>query len=117
MEPNVKDNLQSLPMRGFQAYLESSPGGHSQAEAEKRVTQYGLKGIEEQEGNPSLKMLAWFWRPISWVVEAAVILSAVVRHRPALFIIPVYTTKRQAMYYSRDTSFSSRRNWDTRLSE
>jgi H+-transporting ATPase len=117
MEPNVKDDLQSHSIRKLQANLGSSLGGHSQAEAQNRLTQYGLKGIEEQEGNRSLKMLASFWGPISWVVEAVVILSAVVRHRPALFIIPVYATKRQAMYYSRDSSFSSRRSWHSRLSE
>jgi H+-transporting ATPase len=71
----------------LQAKLGSSPDGLSQAEAEKRLTQYGPNEIEEKKTNPLLKFLTYFWGPIPWMIEAAVILSAVARHWPDFFII------------------------------
>jgi H+-transporting ATPase len=86
-KPNTKDDLKSLPMPELQAKLGSSPDGLSQAEAQKRLTQYGPNEIEEKETNPFLKFLTYFWGPIPWMIEAAVILSAVARHWPDFFII------------------------------
>ena len=67
--------------------LGSSPDGLSQAEAQKRLTQYGPNEIEEKKTNPFLKFLTYFWGPIPWMIEVAVILSGVVRHWPDFFII------------------------------
>jgi len=86
-KPNAKDNLKSLPMPELQAKLGSSPDGLSQAEAQKRLTQYGPNEIEEKKTNPFLKFLAYFWGPIPWMIEVAVILSGVIRHWPDFFII------------------------------
>ncbi len=58
-------------------------------EAEKRLTQYGPNEIEEKKANPLLQLLAYFWGPIPWMIEAAVILSGVLRHWPDFFIILV----------------------------
>ena len=69
-------------MPEVQAKLGSSPDGLSQAEAQKRLTQYGPNEIEEKKTNPFLKFLTYFWGPIPWMIEVAVILSAVVRHWP-----------------------------------
>ena len=67
--------------------LGSSPDGLTQAEAQKRLTQYGPNEIEEKKTNPFLKFLTYFWGPIPWMIEVAVILSGVVRHWPDFFII------------------------------
>jgi H+-transporting ATPase len=88
-KPNLKDDLKSLPMPELQAKLGSSPDGLSQAEAQKRLTQYGPNEIEEKKTNPFLKFLTYFWGPIPWMIEVAVILSALVRHWPDFFIILV----------------------------
>lgn len=74
-------------MAELQAKLGSSPDGLSQAEAEKRLTQYGPNEIEEKKTNLFLKFLTYFWGPIPWMIEAAVVLSAVARHWPDFFII------------------------------
>jgi H+-transporting ATPase len=63
--------------------------GLTQAEAEKRLIQYGPNEIKEKKVNPFLKFLSYFWGPIPWMIEAAVILSAIVRHWPDFFIILV----------------------------
>ena len=86
-KPDAKDDLKSLPMPELQAKLGSSPDGLSQAEARKRLTQYGPNEIEEKKTNPFLKFLTYFWGPIPWMIEAAVILSAVARHWPDFGII------------------------------
>jgi H+-transporting ATPase len=86
-KPAAKDDLKSLPMSELQAKLGSSPDGLSQAEAQKRLTQYGPNEIEEKKTNLFLKFLTYFWGPIPWMIEVAVILSGVVRHWPDFFII------------------------------
>jgi H+-transporting ATPase len=86
-KPTPKDDLKSLPLPEVEKHLGSSPNGLSQAEAQKRLTQYGPNEIEEKKTNPFLKFLTYFWGPIPWMIEGAVILSGVVRHWPDFFII------------------------------
>jgi H+-transporting ATPase len=82
-----KDDLKSMPMPELLKKLESSLDGLSQVEAQKRLTQYGPNEIEEKKINPFLKFLTYFWGPIPWMIEGAVILSGVVKHWPDFFII------------------------------
>jgi H+-transporting ATPase len=86
-KPGSKDDLKSLPMPELQTKLESSPNGLSQAEATKRLALYGPNEIAEKKTNEFLKFLSYFWGPIPWMIEAAVILSGVVRHWMDFFII------------------------------
>jgi len=86
-KPNAADDLKSLPIPEVEKKLGSSPDGLTQAEAEKRLTQYGPNEIEEKKTNLFLKFLSYFWGPIPWMIEVAVILSGFVRHWPDFFII------------------------------
>src|SRR5271168_4263296 len=86
-KPDSKDDLKSLPMPEVERKLGSSPKGLSQAEARKRLAQYGPNEIKEKKDNLFLKFLTYFWGPIPWMIEGAVILSGVVRHWPDFFII------------------------------
>jgi H+-transporting ATPase len=79
--------LKSLPIQEVEKRLGSSPNGLTQAEAQKRLLQYGPNEIEERKTNPILKFLGYFWGPIPLMIEIAVILSGVVRHWPDFFII------------------------------
>ena len=85
--PEPKDDLKSLPMPELQKKLESSADGLSQAEAQKRLAQYGPNEITEKKTNQILKFLTYFWGPIPWMIEAAVILSGIVQHWLDFFII------------------------------
>jgi len=87
--PAAKDDLKSLPLAEVEKKLGSSPDGLSQAEAKKRLAQYGPNEIEEKTPNELLKFLSYFWGPIPWMIEAAVILSAMARHWPDFGIILV----------------------------
>ena len=66
-----------------------SAGGLTQAEAECRLTQYGYNELPEKKRHPLLEFLSHFWGPIPWMIEAAALLSALVRHWADLIIILV----------------------------
>jgi H+-transporting ATPase len=84
---NANEDLKSLSLEEVKKKLGFSPDGLTEAEAAKRLTQYGSNEIEEKKTNPFLKFLSYFWGPIPWMIEIAVILSGVVRHWPDFFII------------------------------
>jgi H+-transporting ATPase len=86
-KPDPKDDLKTLPMAEVEKKLESSPDGLTDAEAKKRLSQYGPNELVEKKTNLLLKFLGYFWGPIPWMIEVAVILSGVVRHWPDFFII------------------------------
>ena len=89
LKPDAKDDLKTLPMPDLLATLATSPDGLNQAEVQKRLAQYGPNEIQEEKTNPLLKFLTYFWGPIPWMIEAAVILSAAARHWPDFAIILV----------------------------
>ena len=84
-----KDDFKSLSMPELLKKLDASTDGLTNDEAKKRLTQYGPNEIEEKKTNMFLKFLSYFWGPIPWMIEVAVILSAVARHWPDFFIILV----------------------------
>jgi len=86
-KPAQKNELQTLAMADVEKKLGSSANGLSQTEATKRLAQYGPNEIKEKKTNAVLKFLSYFWGPIPWMIEAAVVLSGVVRHWPDFFII------------------------------
>jgi H+-transporting ATPase len=87
--PHAKSDLQTLPMDQVEQQLRSTPDGLTQAEATQRLTQYGRNEIAERTPNAVLTFLRYFWGPIPWMIEAAVVLSGIVRHWPDFFIILV----------------------------
>jgi H+-transporting ATPase len=76
-------------MADLQAKLQSSPKGLTQEEAARRLAQNGPNALKEVKVNAFLKFLSYFWGPIPWMIEAAVILSGVVRHWLDFIIISV----------------------------
>jgi len=81
------DEWKSLNLAQLQAKLQASSDGLSQAEAQCRLAEYGPNEILEQKKNLFLKFLSYFWGPIPWMIEAAIILSALARHWPDFTII------------------------------
>lgn len=57
-----------------------SRDGLTQQEARAQLARCGYNELREKKVNPLLKFLSYFWGPIPWMIEAAVILSAAVQH-------------------------------------
>jgi H+-transporting ATPase len=82
-------HAEALSLEELQEQLDSSMDGLGQAEAERRLAQYGPNALEEKEVNPVLKFLSYFWGPIPWMIEIAAVLSALLGHWADLIIILV----------------------------
>ena len=85
----TRDEFASLPMPELRKRIAAADDGLTATEAKSRLTQYGPNEIAEKRVNPLFKFLTYFWGPIPWMIEAAVILSAVARHWPDFAIILV----------------------------
>lgn len=65
-------------MRDLMIQLKTSPDGLTTSEAKNRLDSEGYNEIAEKKVSPLLKFLSYFWNPFSWMIEAAVIFSAIV---------------------------------------
>lgn len=74
------EEAKKIPTDELLKKLSSSEKGLSVLEAQKRIQQYGPNDIIEKKVNPIIKFLKNFWGPIPWMIEAAVILSAILQH-------------------------------------
>jgi len=88
-KPDSPLDLKTAALPDVEKALGSSADGLTEAEAQKRRAQYGLNEITEKKTNAILKFLQYFWGPIPWMIEVAVVLSGVVRHWPDFIIILV----------------------------
>ncbi len=67
--------------------LSTNKAGLLSSEAEKRLEQFGSNEIAEKKTNPIIRFLCNFWGPIPWMIEVAIILSALVGHWEDFVII------------------------------
>ncbi|HVX86557.1 MAG TPA: plasma-membrane proton-efflux P-type ATPase [Phycisphaerae bacterium] len=82
-------DLQKIPLDQLEAALDATPNGLSQNQATSRLSNYGFNEIAEKRTNPLLKFLGYFWGPIPWMIEGAILLSGLVRHWEDLIVISV----------------------------
>ena len=82
MEDARKDSVDEL----FEK-LSASSNGLTSSAAEKRLQQFGPNEIPEKKKNPLIKFFSYFWGPIPWMIEAAVIMSAALQRWPDFGII------------------------------
>lgn len=85
--PDTIDDLKTISVAEVEKRLRSSPDGLTQVEAEKRLDQCGPNEIQAKKVNEFLQFLSYFWGPIPWMIEVAVILSGVLGHWPDFIII------------------------------
>lgn len=67
-----------LDVDALLARLDTSLGGLSAVEADRRLERFGPNELSDESENPLLKLLSSFWGPIPWMIEIAAVLSAVV---------------------------------------
>jgi H+-transporting ATPase len=74
------------------AVTQASPdttAGLSDGEAARRLTQFGENALAETQQGVLVRLIAYFWGPIPWMIEIAAFLSAAVRHWADFAIILV----------------------------
>ncbi|MFY9918713.1 MAG: plasma-membrane proton-efflux P-type ATPase [Mycobacterium sp.] len=82
-------DLTAVPLARVLTELDSSAQGLTSAQAQSRLARYGPNEIAEQHRSPVLEFLSYFWAPVPWMIEAALVLSLLVRHWADAVIIAV----------------------------
>jgi len=65
----------------------AAPKGLTQQEADEKLLEFGYNEITEKKQHPLARLAGHFWGPIPWMIEAAAVLSAVIRHWEDFLII------------------------------
>lgn len=81
------EKAQELDLAEVFQRLASDQKGLSEQEAARRLSEVGPNEVEEVKKSLLLKFLGYFWGPIPWMIEAAALLSLVVRHWTDMIII------------------------------
>ncbi|MEA5509891.1 plasma-membrane proton-efflux P-type ATPase [Crocosphaera sp. UHCC 0190] len=73
-----QEKLSELSLEDLKKKLGTSNQGLSNTEAIQRQSQEGYNELPEETVSPVMQFLSHFWGPIAWMIEAAVVLSALV---------------------------------------
>jgi H+-transporting ATPase len=82
-EANLTDSPQAAAVlleAGAAAAPPTEALGLSEAEAARRLAEFGENALPETRVSALLRLLSYFWGPIPWMIEIAALLSAAVRH-------------------------------------
>ena len=83
------EDLEKASLDTVYEKFKTAPEGLSSAEAKARLEQYGRNELEERQVSDLMKFLRYFWGPISFMIEAAAALSAMIGHWADFSIIMV----------------------------
>ncbi len=73
-----KSKYEKLSIEDSLEDLSSDPDqGLDEEEIKERLQKYGRNTIEEEDKHPVMELLLHFWGPIPWMIEVAVVLSAI----------------------------------------
>jgi H+-transporting ATPase len=86
-EGQLKYDIASTGAPELFEQLHSGENGISSEEASSRQQRYGKNDISERKINPLAKFLRYFYGPIPFMIEVAVVLSAIIRHWEDFFVI------------------------------
>jgi H+-transporting ATPase len=78
-KPLSTENAKTTSAEELFANLSTNKTGLTSSEAKQRLTLLGANEISEKKVNPLKKFFRYFWGPIPFMIEAAVILSAVIQ--------------------------------------
>jgi H+-transporting ATPase len=87
MEKMTTEEAKKISIDEVFKALNSSQQGLSSSEVQQRLQQFGPNEITEEKVSPLRKFLGYFWGPIPWMIEAAVVMSAIIQHWPDFAII------------------------------
>ena len=82
-------NFAKIDLEDALKQLGTSLEGLSADDVHQRLQKYGPNALAEKKVSPILQFLSYFWGPIPWMIEVALVLSAIVKHWADLIIILV----------------------------
>ncbi len=72
------DKARDMAVDDLYQALSSQREGLTRSEAENRIQRFGPNEIPEKEESAVLKFFRYFWGPIPWMIEAAIVISAAI---------------------------------------
>jgi H+-transporting ATPase len=94
--------LAGLPLPAVLAELEASSAGLSGEQARERLGWFGPNEIAEKRTSAVVVLLGYFWAPIPWMIEVALVLSLVVRHWTDAAVIGVLLAMNVAVAFTEE---------------
>ncbi|XP_050142027.1 ATPase 11, plasma membrane-type-like [Malus sylvestris] len=79
-------DLENIPVEEVFENLKCTAEGLSTDEVQKRLEMFGYNKLEEKKESKLLKFLGFMWNPLSWVMEAAALMSICLAHGGGLGI-------------------------------
>jgi H+-transporting ATPase len=73
-------DAKSFSSQDLMEELSSHSNGLSLDESQKRLRKYGFNEITEEKISPLKKLFNFFWGPIPWMIEAALVISLLIQH-------------------------------------
>lgn len=73
-------DLENIPIEEVLQHLKCSKHGLSSEEVQQRLDMFGYNKLEEKKESKILKFLGFMWNPLSWVMEAAALMSIAMAH-------------------------------------
>jgi H+-transporting ATPase len=89
MATEVRATVQSASATNDRPPAGAETAGLSEADAARRLQQYGENALAEHHVSVLERLAHFFWGPIPWMIEIAAVLSGVLRHWDDLSIILV----------------------------
>ncbi|OZJ06030.1 hypothetical protein BZG36_01106 [Bifiguratus adelaidae] len=77
-----KFDLSTMELGDVYQILQTSGEGLITQEARARLEKFGPNKLEHREQNPILQFLGFLWNPLSWVMEAAVVVAIAFSNGP-----------------------------------
>jgi len=81
------DKAEKIAIEELFKELSSNKDGLSNTSAQKRLEIYGPNELIEKKKNPLLNFFKNFWGPIPWMIEVAIVISAIIGHWEDFWII------------------------------
>jgi H+-transporting ATPase len=94
--------LAGLPLPAVLTELDATSRGLSGEQAQSRLERFGPNEIAEKRTGPLLVLLGYFWAPIPWMIEVALVLSLVARHWTDAAVIGVLLVMNVAVAFTEE---------------
>ncbi len=72
------DEFKKMDIKAVFEFLKTSEKGLSEADAANKVKEFGFNEVEQEKKSSLIAFLSWFWGPIPWFLEIAVLICIII---------------------------------------